>query len=94
MPSKLILRACAAGALALALTLASVSCATRPPTPEPQPLPISWPTLPPPPETGIELTPDERAVIVPLGYWTDLVGYVRAVDDVRAILAREGMLAK
>jgi hypothetical protein len=31
---------------------------------------------------------------VPLDYWTELVGYARAVDDIRRILAREGRLVK
>lgn len=88
MPYKPSSSACALAILALALALALTSCATPPPAP---PLAIAWPSLRPPPETGIELAPDGR-VLVPLDYWTDLVGYVRRVDDVRAILDREGRL--
>lgn len=90
MPSKPSSRACAWGVLALALALLSTSCATCPPDP-PAPLPIPWPALPAPPETGIELAADGR-VAVPLDYWTELVGYIRTLDDVRAMLAREGRI--
>lgn len=71
--------------------LLSTSCATCPPDPPQALQPIPWPALPAPPETGIELAPDGR-VAVPLDYWTELVGYIRTLDDVRAMLAREGRI--
>lgn len=83
---------CVAALLALALTLLSASCGTCPPPPEPPPLlSLAWPILPPPPD-GIALDPTETRVLVPLDYWTELVGYVRACEDVRAALVREGRL--
>jgi len=92
MPLKKILRIFAPVLLLIALTLASMSCATCPPRPEPppEPLPLAWPILAAPPD-GIVLD-EAGAVVVPLDYWTELVGYIRAVDDVRAALDREGRL--
>jgi hypothetical protein len=40
---------------------------------------------------GIELAPDGR-VLVPLDYWTELVGYVASVGTVRESLERQGLL--
>jgi hypothetical protein len=70
--------------------LLSTSCATRPPAP-PELLSIAWPILAPPP-AGIVLDDRGGRVLVPLDYWTDLVGYIRAVENVRRILEREGRL--
>lgn len=65
------------------------SCKTCPPAPEP--LPVSWPSLAPPPQTGIELAPDGR-LLVPLDYWLEVVGYIRELDLVRASLERQNLL--
>lgn len=73
----------------IALALLSTSCKTCP-TP-PAPVPVSWPSLSPPPPTGIELAPDGR-LLVPLEYWLDVVGYIRQVDDVRRALERQGLI--
>lgn len=91
MPWKKTSRAFAPALLSLALTLLLASCVTSPPAKPAGPPPIAWPTLPPPPE-GIALEADGACVLVPLDYWLELVGYVRRVDDVRAILEREGRL--
>ena len=89
MPSKKTSRLSALAPLALALALVSMSCASAPSAP-PEPPPIAWPVLLPPPD-GIALDAEGR-VLVPLDYWLGLVEYVRRVDDVRAILARENRL--
>jgi len=93
MPSKKTSRFCDLVLLAIALALASTSCATNPKPPEPNPvnLPLAWPILPPPPES-LELDAAEANVIVPLDYWLELVGYVRATGAVREILRAEGRI--
>lgn len=96
MSYKKTLNAYALAPLALALALALTSCATCRPEPEPAPSlpPIAWPILPSPDGYDIHLTDDQAGVVVPLDYWTGLVGYIRAVDDVRAILDAEGRIVQ
>ncbi len=76
--------------LALVLTLPLTSCATCPEKPEAL-LPLTWPVLASPP-SSLEI--DGDIVLVPLDYFTELVGYIAAADTVRMQLVREGRIVE